>query len=52
MQPDVIVLLRLDDIAWELRDGTYVEVARIHGEETLSATPPFEVALCPADLVR
>jgi hypothetical protein len=39
-------------IAWELRDGSYVEVARIHGEETWSATQPFQVRLCPADLVR
>lgn len=39
-------------IAWELRDGTYVEVARVHGEETWTATQPFEVTICPADLVR
>ena len=39
-------------IAWELRDGTYVEVARIRGEETWSATLPFEVTICPAELIR
>ena len=39
-------------IAWELRDGAYVEVARIHGEETWSATLPYAVTICPADLVR
>ena len=39
-------------IAWELREGTYVEVARIHGDDTWTATQPFEVTICPADLVR
>ena len=39
-------------IAWELREETYLEVARIHGDETWTATQPFEVTVCPADLVR
>ena len=39
-------------IAWDLHDGAYVEVARIHGEETWTATQPYEVTSCPADLVR
>ena len=39
-------------IAWELREGSYVEVARIRGEETWSATQPFEVNIRPADLIR
>lgn len=39
-------------IASELRETTYVEVARIRGEEIWSATQPFEVTICPADLVR
>ena len=39
-------------IAWEFVDGTYVEVARVHGDETWTATQPFEVTVRPADLVR
>lgn len=39
-------------IAWEYRAGIYVEVARVHGDETWTATLPFEVTVCPADLVR
>ena len=33
-------------------DGHYLEVARIHGDESWTATQPFEVTVCPADLVR
>lgn len=39
-------------IAWQLRDGAYAEVARVVGEEQWTATAPFEVTVCPADLVR
>ena len=39
-------------IAWELRDAAYVEAARVHSDESWSATLPFEVTICPADLVR
>ncbi|WGX96466.1 Uma2 family endonuclease [Nocardioides sp. L-11A] len=43
------VKLRL--IAWELRDGAYVEVADVTGDETWSAELPFPVTITPADLV-
>ena len=39
-------------VAWELRDGVYVEVARIRGDETWTATQPYEVVIRPAELVR
>lgn len=39
-------------IAWELRDGAYVEVADITGDQTWTATAPYDVTVCPADLVR
>lgn len=38
--------------AWELRDGTYVEVAAVEGTDRFSATRPCPVAFSPADLVR
>jgi len=38
--------------AWELRDGAYVEVASVTGEETFHAELPFVVDLTPADLAR
>jgi Uma2 family endonuclease len=38
-------------IAWELRDGTYVEVADVCGEEAFEATSPFAVRIVPAELV-
>ena len=39
-------------LAWELIDATYVEVARVRGDETWTATLPFEVTMCPAELTR
>jgi Uma2 family endonuclease len=39
-------------LAWELRDGEYVEVADLGGEETWTATVPYAVSVRPADLVR
>lgn len=39
-------------IAWELRDGAYVQVADVSGEETWTAQRPFPVAICPARLVE
>lgn len=39
-------------IAWGLREGTFVEVARVSGEESWTASVPFDVTICPADLVR
>lgn len=38
--------------AWELRDGTYVEVAVAVGSEELSMTLPAPMMLVPDDLVR
>jgi Uma2 family endonuclease len=38
--------------AWELRDGVYVEVARLLGEETAAVSVPFEISLRPSALVR
>jgi Uma2 family endonuclease len=38
-------------IAWGLRDGAYVEVAKVVGEESFRATRPFEVSVVPADLI-
>ncbi|MEU4393669.1 Uma2 family endonuclease [Kribbella sp. NPDC023855] len=37
-------------IAWELRDGTYAQVAKATGDEVARLTAPFEVRLVPADL--
>lgn len=39
-------------IAWELRDGAYVEVADVTGDEIWTATAPYALDICPADLVR
>ncbi|GAA3583186.1 Uma2 family endonuclease [Kribbella ginsengisoli] len=37
-------------IAWELRDGTYAQVAKATGDEIARLTVPFEVSVVPADL--
>jgi Uma2 family endonuclease len=37
-------------IAWELRDGAYVQVAKVTGDETALLTSPFEVSIVPANL--
>lgn len=37
--------------AWELRDGHYVEVAHVSGDQSWSATLPFPVTITPADLL-
>ncbi|MEV6417625.1 Uma2 family endonuclease [Kribbella sp. NPDC051718] len=37
-------------IGWELRDGTYAQVAKVTGEEIARFTVPFEVSVVPADL--
>ena len=37
--------------AWELRDGQYVEVAHVSGDEQYTATAPFQVIVCPARLL-
>lgn len=39
-------------IAWELQSGRYVEVARVHGDETWTSALPWAITVCPADLVR
>jgi len=38
-------------IAWELRDGSYVEVAHVTAAEPYEATVPFAVTVVPRDLV-
>ncbi|MDQ6526276.1 Uma2 family endonuclease [Nocardioides sp. LHD-245] len=47
----VIDPVRLRLIAWELRDGAYVEIADVTGDESWSAELPFPVTITPADLV-
>jgi len=40
-------------IAWELGpDGEYLQVADVSGEKVFDATPPYQVSVIPADLVR
>jgi Uma2 family endonuclease len=36
---------------WELVDGEYVEVASVDADEHWTATAPFEVTICPVELV-
>jgi Uma2 family endonuclease len=38
-------------IAWELRDGAYVQVAKATGDEAARLTSPFDVTVVPADLL-
>lgn len=38
-------------IAWELREGAYVEVANVSADEAFTATVPFPVTIVPATLV-
>lgn len=38
-------------IAWELRDGQYVEVAHVRSDEPFQAELPFPVTIRPGDLV-
>jgi len=38
-------------IAWELREGEYVEVADVTADEAFEATVPFPVRVVPASLV-
>ncbi|HEY3003319.1 MAG TPA: Uma2 family endonuclease [Kribbellaceae bacterium] len=38
-------------IAWELRDGVYVEVAKVTGDDVFHATQPFAVDVVPGELV-
>lgn len=39
-------------IAWELRDGAYVEVAKVSGDEEFRAELPFGVTVVPGELRR
>jgi Uma2 family endonuclease len=39
-------------IAWELRDGAYLEVARVSGGEPFHAEQPFPVTIVPAEITR
>lgn len=47
----VIDPVKLRLIAWELREGAYVEVADVAGGESWTAELPFHVTITPADLV-
>jgi len=38
-------------LAWELREGSYGEVAHVRGDEAFAATLPFPVTVTPAALV-
>jgi len=38
-------------IAWSLRDGAYVEVARASGDEVVTVELPYSITFAPADLV-
>jgi Uma2 family endonuclease len=38
-------------IAWELRDGAYVQVAKATGGEAAHLTSPYDVTVVPADLI-
>ena len=38
-------------VAWEMRDGAYVQVAKAAGDEEARLTAPFEVTVVPADLI-
>ena len=38
-------------VAWELRDGSYVEVARVTGEASSTASTPYGVTVSPAGLL-
>jgi len=39
-------------VAWELRDGSYVEIARVRGEDVATLSAPFHVTVSPAALTR
>lgn len=43
---------RTELIAWELREGCYVEVARVSGQERFEAQLPFPVTIVPAEITR
>ena len=47
VDPDALEL-----VAWEWRDGAFVEVARVVGDDPYTATVPFDLEVVPADLVR
>jgi hypothetical protein len=36
--------------AWELRDGRYVEVASVAGDDTFEASRPFAVRVTPSEI--
>lgn len=38
-------------IAWDLRDGSFVEVAKVVGDEVFHATTPFPVDVVPGALI-
>ena len=38
--------------AWELRDGEYVEVADVSGDEEWTARKPYSVTVRPSDLLK
>lgn len=39
-------------LAWELRDSEYVEVGKVHGDETFHARLPYPVEVTPCALVE
>ena len=43
---------RAELIAWELRDGGYVEVVRVSGQDPFGAQHPFPLTIVPAEITR
>lgn len=37
--------------AWTLREGAYVEIATVSGDQQLAVTEPFEISLTPSRLI-
>jgi Uma2 family endonuclease len=47
----VVDPIELSIVAWDLRDGTYVEVGSAKGDDEYAATLPFPVTVRPSSLV-
>lgn len=39
-------------VAWELRDGEFVEITDVTGDQEWSAAAPFAVRIVPSDLLK
>lgn len=47
----VVDPIDLEMVVWELRDGAYAEVARLHADDTWTAEQPFGVTITPGRLL-